>query len=232
MYKKMKKRLLILFSGFLFTTLTGFAQPNSRPVDWASFGRYEKANAQVTTPPKAVFLGNSITDMWWGVDSAFFKNNNYLDRGISSQTTAEMLVRFRADVINLKPKAVVILAGTNDIAQNIGYISLENIFGNIVSMAELAKSNNILPVLCSILPVYDYRWRPGLEPAGKIIQINTWIKEYAEKNGCVYVDYHSALKDERDGLPQAYSFDGVHVNQAGYRIMEEIVHDAITKALK
>jgi lysophospholipase L1-like esterase len=99
-------------------------------------------------------------------------------------------------------------------------------------MAELAKYNNILPVLCSILPVYDYRWRPGLEPAGKIIQLNNWIKEYAEKNGCVYVDYHSALKDERDGLPQAYSFDGVHVNPTGYKIMEGIVHEAITKALK
>jgi lysophospholipase L1-like esterase len=228
----MKKRLLILCSGMLCITLAGMSQTDNRPVDWASFGRYEKANTQVTTPPRAVFLGNSITDMWWGADSAFFLNNNYANRGIGGQTTAEMLVRFRADVINLRPKAVVILAGTNDIARNIGYISQENIFGNIVSMAELARFNNILPVLCSILPVYDYRWRPGLEPAGKIIQLNAWIKEYAEKNGCVYVDYHSALKDERDGLPQTWSFDGVHVNQAAYRIMEEIVHEAITQALK
>ncbi|MDR1557235.1 MAG: SGNH/GDSL hydrolase family protein [Tannerellaceae bacterium] len=227
----MKKRLMILVSGFLFIAFTGFAQQD-RPADWAFFGRYEKANAQVNTPPKAVFLGNSITDGWWGIDSAFFINNNYLGRGIGGQTTAEMLVRFRADVINLKPQAVVILAGTNDIAQNIGYISLENIFGNIVSMVELAKVHNILPVLCSILPVYDYRWRPGLEPAGKIVRLNSWIKDYAEKNGCVYVDYHSVLKDERDGLPQQYSFDGVHVNIAGYKIMEEIVHEALTNALK
>jgi lysophospholipase L1-like esterase len=227
----MKKQLSILFTGLLLATYAGNAQQSARPVDWAAFGRYEKANAQVTSPPKAVFLGNSITDMWWGADSAFFKSNNYLGRGIGGQTTAEMLVRFRADVINHKPKAVVILAGTNDIAQNIGYISLENIFGNIVSMAELAGANNILPILCSILPVYDYRWRPGLEPAGKIIQLNTWIKEYAENNGFVYVDYHSALKDERDGLPETYSTDGVHVNIDGYKIMEQIVHEAITKAL-
>jgi lysophospholipase L1-like esterase len=229
---EMKKQSLILFAGLLCATFTGVGQQNNRPVDWAFFSRYAKANELVKTPPKVVFLGNSITDMWWGVDSAFFKDNNYVDRGISSQTTAEMLVRFRADVINLKPKAVVILAGTNDIAQNIGYISMENIFGNIVSMAELAKHNGILPILCSILPVYDYRWRPGLEPAGKIIQINAWMKEYAEKNGCVYVDYHSALKDERDGLPEKYSFDGVHVNPAGYKIMEEMVHKAITESVK
>jgi lysophospholipase L1-like esterase len=228
----MKKQLLIL-SGSLFITCAGFAQQDKPPVvDWALFGRYAKANEQVSAPPKAVFLGNSITEGWWMVDSAFFKDNNYLVRGIGGQTTAEMLVRFRADVINLKPLAVVILAGTNDIAQNIGYISLENIFGNIVSMAELAKLHNILPVLCSILPVYDYRWRPGLEPAGKIIQLNNWIKEYAAKNGCVYVDYHSALKDERNGLPQKYSYDGVHVNPAGYKIMEEIVQDALNEALK
>jgi lysophospholipase L1-like esterase len=226
----MRKRLLILSSGLL--TLAGFAQQDNRPVDWASFGRYEKANTQVTTPPKAVFMGNSITDMWWGIDSAFFKDNNYLGRGIGGQTTAEMLVRFRADVINLKPQAVVILAGTNDLAQNIGYISPENIFGNIVLMAELARLHNIQPILCSILPVYDYRWRPGLEPAEKIIQLNARIKAYADENGYAYVDYHSALKDERNGLPQQYSFDGVHVNIAGYKIMEKIVHEAIDKTLK
>jgi lysophospholipase L1-like esterase len=227
----MKKRLLILLSGLAFVAFAGVAQQSNRPVDWAAFGRYAKANELVKTPPKAIFLGNSITDMWWGIDSAFFKDNNYLGRGIGGQTTAEMLVRLRADVINLKPKAVVILAGTNDIAQNIGYISLENIFGNIVSMAELAKHNNILPILCSILPVYDYRWRPGLEPAGKIITINAWLKDYADKNGFVYVDYHSALKDERDGLPAEYSMDGVHVNLAGYKIMEKLAHEAISKAI-
>lgn len=228
----MKKRLLILLSGSLFITFAGFAQENKAPVDWALFGRYAKANEQLTAPPRAVFLGNSITEGWWMVDSAFFKDNNYLARGISGQTTAEMLVRFRADVINLKPRAVVILAGTNDLAQNIGYISLENIFGNIVSMAELAGLHNIRPVLCSILPVYDYRWRPGLEPAGKIVQLNSRLKEYAEANNCAYVDYHAVLKDERNGLPEKYSYDGVHVNPAGYKIMEEIVQETLLEVLK
>jgi lysophospholipase L1-like esterase len=228
----MKKRLLILLSGSLFITFAGFAQESKAPVDWALFGRYAKANEQLSAPPKAVFLGNSITEGWWMVDSAFFKNNNYLGRGISGQTTAEMLVRFRADVINLKPQAVVILAGTNDLARNIGYISLENIFGNIVSMAELARLHNIRPVLCSILPVYDYRWRPGLEPAGKIVQLNNLLKEYAAENNCAYVDYHSALKDERNGLPEKYSYDGVHVNPAGYKILEEIVQETLLKVLK
>ncbi|GHU57914.1 acylneuraminate cytidylyltransferase [Bacteroidia bacterium] len=232
-----KKLHWLLILGSLLFAVPVFAQqqgntPPQPPKDWASFFRYEKLNELVTTPPKAVFLGNSITDMWYWADTTFFKSNNYLGRGISSQTTAEMLVRFRADVINLKPKAVVILAGTNDIAQNIGYISQENIFGNIVSMAELAHLHGILPILCSILPVYDYKWRPGLEPAGKIIQINGWMKEYAEKNGFVYVDYHSALKDERDGLPDKYSPDGVHVNKEGYNIMQSIVKAAIDKAVK
>jgi lysophospholipase L1-like esterase len=227
----MKKQGFI-FIGCMLIAVTSFAQQGNQPVDWARFGRYEKANTLVSTPPKVVFMGNSITDMWWGVDSMFFKNNNYLDRGIGGQTTAEMLVRFRTDVINLKPKSVVILAGTNDIAQNIGFISQENIFGNIVSMAELAKQNNILPILCSILPVYDYQWRPGLEPAGKIIQLNAWMKEYAEKNGCIYVDYHSVLKDERNGLPEKYSRDGVHVNREGYKIMEDIIHATIEKSVK
>ncbi|MDR1499480.1 MAG: SGNH/GDSL hydrolase family protein [Tannerellaceae bacterium] len=227
----MKKRLLIFLGCAFFLVNSGMAQQGGRPVDWAAFGRYEKANSLVVTPPRAVFLGNSITDMWWGADTAFFKDNNYLGRGIGGQTTAEMLVRFRADVINLKPEAVIILAGTNDIARNIGYISLENIFGNIVSMVELAKNNNITPILCSILPVYDYRWRPGLEPAPKIILLNTWMKEYAVANGLVYVDYHSALKDDRDGLPEKYSADGVHVNKAGYEIMEQLAIEGINKAL-
>ena len=143
-----------------------------------------------------------------------------------------MLVRFRADVINLKPKAVVILAGTNDIAQNNGYISLENAFGNIVSMVELAKANNIKPILCSVMPAYEFGWRKGLEPAGKIIKLNAMIKAYADKNKIIYVDYHSALADERGGLPEKYSKDGVHPTLEAYKIMETIVQKAITKVIK
>ncbi len=224
--KNMRQWLLI--AGCVLVTSSLFAQAK----DWAQFGRYAEANKTVKVPSKVVFMGNSITDGWWPNDSTFFINNQYVDRGISGQTTSEMLVRFRADVINLKPKAVVILAGTNDIAQNNGYISLENAFGNIVSMVELAKANNIKPILCSVMPAYEFGWRKGLEPAGKIIKLNAMIKAYADKNKIIYVDYHSALADERGGLPEKYSKDGVHPTLEAYKIMETIVQKAITKVIK
>ena len=224
--KNMRQWLLI--AGCVLVTSSLFAQEK----DWAQFGRYAEANKTVKVPSKVVFMGNSITDGWWPNDSTFFINNQYVDRGISGQTTSEMLVRFRADVINLKPKAVVILAGTNDIAQNNGYISLENAFGNIVSMVELAKANNIKPILCSVMPAYEFGWRKGLEPAGKINKLNAMIKAYADKNKIIYVDYHSALADERGGLPEKYSKDGVHPTLEAYKIMETIVQKAITKVIK
>ena len=199
--------------------------------DWAQFGRYADANKRVTTPAKVVFMGNSITDGWWPKDSTFFIDNNFLDRGISGQTTSEMLVRFRQDVINLKPKAVVILAGINDIAHNNGVISLENVFGNIVSMAELARYNKITPIICSVLPAYDFPWRRGMNPAPKVIELNKMLKAYADKEGLPYVDYHSAMKDERDGLPKNLASDEVHPTLEGYKIMEKIVLEAIHKTI-
>ncbi len=199
--------------------------------DWAQFGRYADANKRVTTPAKVVFMGNSITDGWWPKDSTFFIDNNFLDRGISGQTTSEMLVRFRQDVINLKPKAVVILAGINDIAHNNGVISLENVFGNIVSMAELARYNKITPIICSVLPAYDFPWRRGMNPAPKVIELNKMLKAYADKEGLTYVDYHSAMKDERDGLPKNLAGDEVHPTLEGYKIMEKIVLEAIHKTI-
>lgn len=221
------KRVLSFGAVCVFLSSFSIAQQK----DWANFSRYAEANRQVVIPAKVVFMGNSITDGWWSADSVFFTANGYVNRGIGGQTTAEMLVRFRTDVINLRPQAVVILAGTNDIAQNIGYISQENIFGNIVSMAELAKVNGIHTILCSILPVYDYPWHPGLNPMGKIKQLNGWIKEYAEKNNLVYVDYYSALVDERGGLPEKYAHDGVHPNLTAYKIMEKIVQEGIEKVI-
>ena len=173
-------------------------------------------------------LGNSITDNWYRMDSTFFLTHNYLGRGISGQTSSEMLVRFRTDVINLKPKAVVILAGTNDVAQNNGYIALENVLGNIISMTELAKAHNIRVLLCSITPAYDFGWRHGLEPAQKIAKLNSMIKDYALKHKITYVDYYSKLVDDRGGLPEKFSKDGVHPTIEGYKIMEDIV----VKALK
>lgn len=199
--------------------------------DWAQFGRYAEANRKVKIPAHVVFMGNSITDHWWQADSLFFLRNNYLDRGISGQTTSEMLVRFRADVLRLQPKAVVILAGTNDVAGNNGYIAPEHTFGNIVSMVELARAHAIRVVLCSILPAYDFPWRPGLQPAGKILRLNEMLKNYADDQGIPYVDYHSALKDERNGLPRVYSDDGVHPTLAGYKVMETLVEEGIRQAV-
>lgn len=221
--KNMRK--LFVLAMCMLATSSLFSQQN----DWAQFGRYAEANKSVETPTRVVFMGNSITDGWWNTDSLFFKNNRYIGRGIGGQTTAQMLVRFRADVIDLQPKAVVILAGTNDIAQNNGYIAPENILGNIISMAELAKANNIDVVLCSILPAYEYGWRKGLEPADKIIALNKMIKEYADRHNLTYVDYHSALKDARNGLPEKYSKDGVHPTMDGYKIMERLISEALEK---
>lgn len=221
--KNMRKWFVLAMCTLATSSL--FSQQN----DWAQFGRYAEANKSVETPTRVVFMGNSITDGWWNTDSLFFKNNRYIGRGIGGQTTAQMLVRFRADVIDLQPKAVVILAGTNDIAQNNGYIAPENILGNIISMVELAKANNIDVVLCSILPAYEYGWRKGLEPADKIIALNKMIKEYADRHNLTYVDYHSALKDARNGLPEKYSKDGVHPTMEGYKIMERLISEALEK---
>ena len=143
-----------------------------------------------------------------------------------------MLVRFWEDVIDLKPAVVVILAGINDIAENTGPITLENVFGNIVSMVELAKANKIRVVLCSVLPAYDFPWRPGLHPAEKVVQLNSMIKSYAEKNNIVYVDYYSPMVDDRKGLKAELTKDGVHPTCAGTTVMEPLVDKAIAEALK
>jgi lysophospholipase L1-like esterase len=204
--------------------------------DWPNFARYREANEKLGLPAasesRVVFMGNSITDGWIRSSPEFFAGKAYVDRGISGQTTPQMLVRFRADVINLKPKLVLILGGTNDIAGNTGPSTLEMIEDNIASMAELAKANGIKVILCSILPVYDYPWKPGLEPAEKIVTVNKWMKEYAAKNGCEYLDYFSAVVDDRKGMKTEYSKDGVHPNKEGYKVMEVLAEAAIKKALK
>ena len=161
-----------------------------------------------------------------------FPGKPYVGRGISGQTTPQMLVRFRQDVIALNPAVVVILAGTNDIAGNTGPSTLAMIEDNLISMVELAEANDISVVLSSVLPVYDYRWRPGLEPAGKIIELNAWLKEYSSNRDVVYLDYHTVMADERQGLKSELSEDGVHPNEAGYRIMVPLVEVAIEEALR
>ena len=217
----MKKWLI--FAAVLAFNVLGLSAQSGEPKDWANFKRYQGANAEVIVRPIAVFMGDSITDGWFRKDPDFFTQNGFAGRGISGQTTSQMLVRFRRDVLDLKPKYVVILAGTNDIALNNGYISLENILGNIESMCELAKKHRIKPVICSVLPAAAYRWRPGMEPAEDIVRLNEMLKAYAASRHIPYVDYHSVLKDGRNGLPEQYSNDGVHPNLDCYKIMEAII---------
>lgn len=204
--------------------------------DWADLNRYKEENLKLGLPlpdeNRVVFMGNSITQGWIEADPDFFIGKSYINRGISGQTTPQMLVRFRPDVVKLKPKVVVILAGTNDIAGNTGPSTLEMIEDNIASMVEIAKANNIKIILCSVLPAYDYPWKPGLEPAQKIVDLNKWIKNYAEKNEIIYVDYFTPMADQRNGLKKEYSEDGVHPNLAGYKVMEPLVEKAIADVLR
>ncbi len=201
------------------------------PQDWAQYARYEEKNKGVKKP-KVVFIGDSITDGWYRMHPEFFDENNYVGRGISGQVTAQMLARFRADVIDLNPETVVILAGTNDIAMNQGYVPLEHIFGNIVSMAEIAKANGIKVVLCSILPAdgYSWSWEVSRERAiSSILELNSKIKAYARKNKMKYADYFAAMADEDNAMIKEYQNDAVHPNAAGYVVMEEVIQKILQK---
>jgi lysophospholipase L1-like esterase len=218
-------------------SLAAHADAQTTPqTDWAALGRYSQANAALGAPTanenRVVFMGNSITEAWAKSFAAQFPGKPYIGRGISGQTTPQMLVRFHQDVIALKPKVVVILGGTNDIAGNTGPSTLEMIEDNLASMTEIAKANGIRVVLASVLPVADYPWKRGLEPAEKIVALNKWIKSYAEKSGAVYVDFHSAMCDERNGMKPGLSSDGVHPNAAGYAVMAPLVETAIATALR
>lgn len=202
--------------------------------DWANLERYRADNAKVNITAdknRVVFMGNSITEGWVREMPAFFTDNSFIGRGISGQTTPQMLLRFRQDVIALKPQKVMILAGTNDIAGNTGPATLEMIENNIYSMAELANVHGIIPIICSILPVFDYPWRTGLQPAKKIVELNKRLKTYAYGNGFVYCDYFSAMADKRNGMRAEYSEDGVHPNKKGYEVMTAIAEKAIASAL-
>ncbi len=204
--------------------------------DWPNLARYRQANDSLRPPApgerRVVFMGNSITDVWARFFPQMFPGKPYIGRGISGQTTPQMLVRFRQDVIALKPAVVVILAGTNDIAGNTGPSTLEMIEDNLMSMTELARANGIRVVLSSVLPGFDYRWRPGLEPAPKIVALNKWMKAYAARAGAIYLDYHTAMADERLGLRSELTSDGVHPTEAGYRVMAPLAEKAIAEALQ
>lgn len=219
---QMRRYLLLILTCILL-----FQQAHAQD-DWANIGRYAQANSEMTVRPKAVFMGDSITQCWYDADPSFFNDNNFACRGISGQTTSHMLVRMRKDVVDLHPKYVVILAGTNDIAKNNGFIEVDDIYGNIVSMCEIAKANKVKPVICSVLPVKQYKWRPEVtDCAERIIRLNAMLEDYAKASRCIYVDFHSVMKDDENGLPQKWSYDGVHLNGDGYDVIEKIILDTL-----
>lgn len=223
------KRFIILI--FLATmSFFGYSQ------DWFGFNRYQADNERIITSgdwPEVVFMGNSITDNWAYFHPDFFNSNNFCGRGISGQTSSQMLVRFTDDVIALHPKAVVIMAGTNDVAHNEYWVSPERVVDNIIAMCNIAQSNGIVPIISSIPPCSEFPWRKEINNPGQtIVDINKSLKAFADANGIVYVDYHSALTDEKLGLPKTLSNDGCHPLPDTYFTMEEMVLEAIRNALK
>jgi lysophospholipase L1-like esterase len=225
-------------------TKTRLTQAQARLNDWPQLARYRDANTRILAPAKnegrVVFMGDSITDSWQNPRfGGFFPGKPYVDRGISAQTTPQMLVRFRPDVIALQPKVVVILAGTNDLAGNTGPATLEAIEANLASMAELAKMNSIKVVFASVLPVSDYEQRDGKpiiqtvrRPPEKIKALNEWMKIYTNSNKLTYLDYYSAMVDDKGFLREDLSEDGLHPNAKGYAIMAPLAEAAIARAMK
>lgn len=223
----MKNILTFFFFLVIIFQFTAFSQNKNIKDDWQNLKKYAEADSSLGLPApgenRIVFMGNSITESWVKIDSSFFANPDYIGRGISGQTSSQMLLRFRQDVINLKPIAVVILAGTNDIAENAGPIALKDVLGNIISMAQIAEYNNIKVILCSVPPAYDFSWHHGLQPAEKIVKLNSMIKSYCSENNIPYVNFYSKLVDDKMGFDKRYSKDGVHPNLAGYQIMGSLI---------
>jgi len=233
---KYNKILLILF---LFSIAMSnnaqdiYIQGGGTLTDWAHLKKYEQSNSElkkINEPDRVVFMGNSITEGWSNFNKDFFINNPFVNRGIGGQTTPQMLIRFKPDVVNLNPKAVVILAGINDIAENTGPVTIENIAENIISMAEIAKANEIKVFICSTLPAIDFPWSPGMDPGPKVVKLNSILKNYCDSNNIPYVDYFSAMSDEKGGLkvPEYTTADDlVHPNLTGYKVMEKIILKAL-----
>ena len=230
-----KKQICLLLFCLCLSWTEVIAQKNHN--EWANYKRYEKANNELPVPNKkekrVVFLGNSITEGWVNIHPEFFTENGYIGRGISGQTSYQFLLRFRNDVINLKPKLVIINAGTNDVAENTGPFDLEKTFGNIASMAEMAKANKIKVILTSVLPASEFKWNKKITDSSERIEaLNAKIKEYAKANKIPYVDYYTPMASgpERSLNPD-YSKDGVHPTLEGYLVMEALIQPAIDKAL-
>jgi len=240
-------KLSVIFMLVMFLLQTATAQQAADPCeslkrerqamesqlrDWPNLAKYREANATLGVPSKAesrvVFLGDSITEFW--ELSVFFKGKPYINRGISGQTTPQILLRVRQDVIALNPEIVVILAGTNDLAENTGPTSLGAIEDNLKSMVDLARKNGVRPILASVLPAAAYPWRPEIRPIKKILALNQWMREYAATEGIGYLDYYSEMVNDQHGLKAELSGDGVHPNGAGYATMAPLVADAIAKS--
>ena len=225
----MKKATFIIT--FLIMAFFGFSQN-----DWFGFNRYKVDNERIIKSgefPEVVFIGNSITELWAAYHPTFFSGHNYCGRGIGGQTSTQMLARFTADVINLRPKAVVIMAGTNDVAQNIYWVEPDRVVDNVVAMCLLARASGIVPIISSIPPCAAFRWNTDIKNAAQtIVDINKRLRAYAEANSIVYVDYHATLADKQNGFLKQLSDDGCHPNPDTYYIMEELVLKAISEVVK
>jgi lysophospholipase L1-like esterase len=208
----------------------------ARLADWPQFAKYRAANAALAAPApgedRVVFFGASMTEFWGKNGSKFFPGKPYINRGISGQTTAQMVARFRQDVINLHPKAVVILGGTNDIAGNTGVMTPEMTEENWQSMADMAKANGITAIFASITPSTDFWWHRGLKPAEKIRERNAWLKQYCEEHSLIYLDYYAVLVNADGGMRSDLSADDVHANRKGYEVMAPLAQAAIDEALR
>jgi lysophospholipase L1-like esterase len=216
------------------TTAPAISYDDQMKNDWPWLGRFKEDNLKVGLPApgedRVVFMGDSITQGWHLDES--FPGKPYINRGISGQTTPQMVLRFHQDVIALEPKVVIILAGTNDIAGNTGPMTVAQTEDNLTAMAEMATANHIKVVLCAILPAFDFPWRPGRSPVPSELALNAWIKTYAATHGHQFVDYYTPMKDDRGGLPASLSHDGVHPLPAGYAVMAPLAEAGIEKALK
>jgi lysophospholipase L1-like esterase len=235
----MKK--IIVSTSFLllnFMISSAFAQNKSEEgwINWTNFKKYVNQNNEVKEKQKGevrvVFLGDSIFEGWSVARPDFFKGKPYFNRGISGQVTAQMLLRFQEDVVNLLPNVLVLKAGINDIAENAGVYDQQKTLNNIKSIVQLAKANKIKVVLCSVLPANRFVWRPALTPADKVVELNTALQAYAKEENILYLDLYTAVVDDKKGMKAAYANDGVHPTVEGYRVLEPLVEDAIKRVKK
>jgi lysophospholipase L1-like esterase len=235
----MKK--IIVSTSFLllnFMISSAFAQNKSEEgwINWTNFKKYVNQNNEVKEKQKGevrvVYLGDSIFEGWSVARPDFFKGKPYFNRGISGQVTAQMLLRFQEDVVNLLPNVLVLKAGINDIAENAGVYDQQKTLNNIKSIVQLAKANKIKVVLCSVLPANRFVWRPALTPADKVVELNTALQTYAKEENILYLDLYTAVVDDKKGMKAAYANDGVHPTVEGYRVLEPLVEDAIKRVKK